>query len=115
MTLGDPTVAGWFIVACYFAGATLCGIAVRAAWVGSRMAGTWGGEERRARARAAAYRASMLFWIVLATLFVFLGFNKQIDLQTWLTVVGRRSNDHVARPVASVTSSVSTTGVPAWS
>ena len=34
--------------------------------------------------------ASLVFWIMLSVLFVFLGINKQIDMQTWVTDVGRR-------------------------
>ena len=54
------------------------------------MATVYEGIERRVRPRSSAYRASMLFWGILTVLFVFLAINKQIDLQTWLTGIGRR-------------------------
>lgn len=90
--LADITdVAGWIIVACYGVAAALCVWALRVAHAGARRAAAYGGAERRASRRARAYRASMLFWSLLAGLFVFLGFNKQVDLQTWLTDLGRRA------------------------
>ncbi len=90
LAFGDPTIAGWAIVVSYVAAITACVWALRVAWIGAKMAADYPGEERRAAERAAAYRASFLFWALLALLFVFLGLNKQIDLQTWLTDVGRR-------------------------
>lgn len=66
--IGDPTVMGWLTVALYFACALLC-------------AGT-------AR-RAADDRASAVFWWALALTMLLLGVNKQLDLQSWFTAVGR--------------------------
>ncbi len=88
--IGDPTIAGWIIAASYLAVAALCAWAVRVTQIGAKMAAVWTGPERRQRDRAAAYLASLLFWALLVMLFVFLSLNKQIDLQTWLTDVGRR-------------------------
>ena len=88
--IGDPTVAGWVIFSSYFAAAVLCARALRASWIGARMSVEYPGAERRARTRRNAYRASLVFWIMLVTLFVFLGINKQIDMQTWVTDFGRR-------------------------
>jgi hypothetical protein len=90
LAFGDPTVAGWAIVVFYIAATAACVWALRVAWIGAKMAAAYPGEERRAKERSAAYRASFLFWGLLIQLFVFLGLNKQIDLQTWLTDVGRR-------------------------
>jgi hypothetical protein len=83
-------VAGWIIVACYGVAAALCVWALRVAHAGARRAAAYGGQERRASVRVRPYRASMLFWLLVAGLFVFLAFNKQVDLQTWLTDLGRR-------------------------
>ena len=90
IALTGADVAGWIIVACYFVAVALCGWALRVARAGARQAAAHWGRERRACLRARAYQASMLFWGLLAAIFVFLGFNKQVDLQTWLTEVGRR-------------------------
>lgn len=62
----DAPVA-WFVVAAYFASAV-------AAW----LAGSSSGAKRDRH-----------FWYVAAVLLVLLGINKQLDLQTTLTVVGR--------------------------
>jgi hypothetical protein len=62
--IGDPTVAGWITVAGYFVAAAIC-------WKRAR------GEEN--------YSVWLLFTIGL----VFLGINKQLDLQTWFTQVGK--------------------------
>lgn len=68
--IGDPTVMGWITVAAYFFAALLC-------W--RQMIGERGGS-----------RETRIFWGVLTFLFVFLGINKQLDLQTWFTLTGRR-------------------------
>jgi hypothetical protein len=90
LAFGDPTVAGWAIVVFYVAAITACVWALRVAWAGAKLAAAYSGEDRRARDRSAAYKASFLFWALLILLLVLLGLNKQIDLQTWLTDVGRR-------------------------
>lgn len=65
--IGDPTVAGWVTVAVYALCATLAlGVATRAGR----------GRERQ-------------FWIMMTGLMVFLGVNKELDLQTALTMTGR--------------------------
>ena len=70
--IGDPTVMGWLTVAAYFAAALLC---LREAVAAGR---THGAQEK------------MLFWGTLTMLLVVLGFNKQLDFQTLLTLTGRR-------------------------
>src|SRR3954468_15751872 len=65
--IGDPTLLGWTTVVAYFAAALACG----------RTAAAKGGRPTP-------------FWSLLSLLLVFLGFNKQLDLQSVLTEIGRR-------------------------
>lgn len=64
--IGDPNVVGWVTVVGYLSAAILCWLACRRA-------------ERRVRA----------FWGSLAAILLLLGINKQLDLQTALTELGR--------------------------
>ncbi len=73
--IGDPSAMGWATVAFYFAAAGLAGVVV------ARSAGF------PARTR----RAERLFWIALCALLIALGVNKQLDLQSLLTAIGRCS------------------------
>jgi hypothetical protein len=69
--IGDPSVFGWVTVGGYLLAGSLCALcAIRA----SR-------ELRDPRQRQ--------FWTVLAVVMLALGINKQLDLQTWFTEVGR--------------------------
>jgi hypothetical protein len=69
--IGDPTVMGWITVVAYFAAALLC--------------------FRQAVAKPTSVsREKKVFWSTLTILLIFLGFNKQLDLQTLLTLTGRR-------------------------
>ncbi len=68
--IGDPTLLGWLTVVAYALALVLCVMAFR-------NAGTIAGG-----------RAEGL-WAVLACLMLGLGINKQLDLQTWFTQVGR--------------------------
>lgn len=70
--IGDPTVMGWLTVVAYFWVAALC---LRKALVARGLAGA---------------RSLFLFWGLTAGILVLLGINKQLDLQTWLTLTGRR-------------------------
>lgn len=70
--IGDPTVMGWVTVAAYFGAAFLC---LR---------------ELTAVLRKQGGREKTVFWAALTALLVLLGFNKQLDLQTLLTLTGRR-------------------------
>jgi hypothetical protein len=72
--IGDPSVMGWLTVAAYGAAAVLCALAARNA-----PAGGPGTPERRERR----------LWIWIAALMAFLGVNKQLDLQTLFTRIGR--------------------------
>jgi purine-cytosine permease-like protein len=68
--IGDPTVMGWITVAAYFFTAFLC--------------------FRRFQTTRRSIHASRLFWGGLTLMLVFLGINKQLDLQTWFTLAGKR-------------------------
>jgi hypothetical protein len=73
--IGDPTVLGWVTVAAYFIAALACGLA---AWRDPMADGT-----RRPRGRPSR------FWLALAGLMIALGINKQLDLQSLVTQIGR--------------------------
>ena len=73
--IGDPTPIGWFTTFAYFAATIACGLV----WVTDRQA---------VRTRG---RGSPGFWMVLTVLLLLLGINKQLDLQTLLNDVGRRT------------------------
>jgi hypothetical protein len=73
--IGDPTVLGWVTVAAYIVAALGCGLA---AWREPQSDGT-----RRPRARPSR------FWLALSGLMLALGINKQLDLQSLLTQIGR--------------------------
>jgi hypothetical protein len=72
--IGDPTVVGWLTVVAYLVAAVCCG---RMAWREPRPGG-------RTRSRPSA------FWLLLSAMMVLLGINKQLDLQSFFTFVGRR-------------------------
>jgi len=72
--IGDPTPMGWFIAFAYLVATVGCTIV----WAAERTA------NRRGQT------ASPLFWLVLTVSLLFLGINKQLDLQTLLNDVGRR-------------------------
>lgn len=69
--IGDPTVMGWLTVIAYFSVAVLCLI-------------------RALGASQAGRRGEIIFWSGLGALLLLLGVNKQLDLQTLLTLTGRR-------------------------
>lgn len=70
--IGDPTFMGWFTVFAYALAAALCW---RAGMVSSSV--------------EKPQRAATGLWFGLAALFVILAINKQLDLQSWFTAVGR--------------------------
>lgn len=72
--VGDPTFVGWFTLAAYFGSAWLCGRARRVA---------------PHRGQGASRHGSRLLWGVLAAGLVAFGVNKQLDLQSGLTELGR--------------------------
>ena len=67
--IGDPTFMGWLTVVAYFGAAFACVVAHR----------------KRRRAGHA------WVWPSLCVLLVLLGINKQLDLQSWFTYVGKRT------------------------
>jgi hypothetical protein len=71
--IGDPSVLGWVTVAAYVVSALGCFLAA------SR-------ELRPAGSRPAHFSS---FWLVLASLMIALGINKQLDLQSLITQIGR--------------------------
>jgi hypothetical protein len=75
--IGDPTVVGWVTVFAYFVAAVL---AWRAAHAAYRRAGEMDG--------------ATWFWSLFCAGLVFLGFNKQLDLQTWFTLFFKRQALH---------------------
>jgi len=62
--IGDPTVVGWITVLAYFATCWLC-------------------------LSCARHLRPAVFWWAVTTALLALGINKQLDLQTWFTEVGR--------------------------
>jgi hypothetical protein len=72
--IGDPTPIGWFTVFAYLAVTLACGL-------------NWAAERRRQRR---GDPSSPLFWLGMSGMLLFLGVNKQLDLQTLLGEVGRR-------------------------
>lgn len=65
--IGDPTVIGWVTVVAYGAAALLC----------------YSCKKRYAKTQQGQ------FWWAMTLVMLALGFNKQLDLQTWLTEIGR--------------------------
>src|SRR4051812_25489984 len=74
--IGDPTVGGWFTVVAYVGAALLAYRALRA-------------EQRRTESRTSHGGSLTWFWFLTLTTMVLLGINKQLDLQSWFTEVGR--------------------------
>ena len=69
--IGDPTVAGWITVCLYFVTA---GLAIYLSKRGTR--------NHR-------FAPEGRFWFAIGTIFGFLGLNKQLDLQSAITEIGR--------------------------
>ncbi len=68
--IGDPTFMGWLTVAAYFGVAVLC-----------LLAGRKGLLARQTHVRA--------FWMYLSLVLIALGINKQLDLQSFFTQLGK--------------------------
>ncbi len=68
--IGDPTILGWATVAAYALALVLCVLAFRVA-------------RRTPRDRTGG------LWVIMATLMLALGINKQLDLQSWFSQVAR--------------------------
>lgn len=78
-TIGDPTAYGWLTVAAYFYASWLCWRDWRAS---EAPPGAGGVTILRSRAQRR-------FWLTLALILLALGINKQLDLQSLFTAVGR--------------------------
>lgn len=102
--IGDPTVMGWLTVFAYITVAVLCFQAFKAqkrtpdarvgwrAWLDA-LDSLWkvfGGLRRPLREVPGRARAAA-FWLVLGILLLLLGVNKQLDLQSLITEIGRIS------------------------
>lgn len=74
--IGDPDAMGWTVVGAYLVAGWLC--------LGAAAA-TGPSQERRGAARPARR-----FWSLLAAAMLILAINTQLDLQSLLTIVGRR-------------------------
>jgi hypothetical protein len=72
---GDPTLLGWITTGLYFIVAMMC---VRT-----------GRTTARTAIRPAEGRRHARFWLCIAALLVALGVNKQLDLQTLITQLGK--------------------------
>src|SRR4051812_32221881 len=72
--IGDPNPTAWVIVVAYFVGCGMC---------------VWAGIKERENRDRANEKLIPQFWFVLAGLLFFLGWNKQLDLQTLITQIGR--------------------------
>lgn len=68
-TNGDPTVWGWLIVVAYFVAAFLCAKKIR----------------RFQAIESDSNRTLKTFWILVCTLLLTLGINKQLDIQSLIT------------------------------
>ena len=68
--VGDPTIMAWVVVAAYFAAAIGCFLKAKA---------------------PNGFGNNYSFWLYLAATLLFLGINKQLDLQSWLTETLRDS------------------------
>jgi hypothetical protein len=85
--IGDPSVIGWVTVVAYFLAAWLAFRALREHSRGPHVAPqTYGASEPPALREA---RALTRFWALVLVAMLLLGVNKQLDLQTWFTEVGR--------------------------
>lgn len=71
--IGDPSPMDWGITAIYFLGSVICFLTART-------------EPQTSQHERGRHRR---FWLALAVMMLALGLNKQLDLQTLLTQVGR--------------------------
>lgn len=78
--IGDPDLRGWTITVAYLAACAACALAWRRERSAARLVAA-GSDGRGAYTPA--------FWLALALGMAFLGINKQLDLQTLLTEIGK--------------------------
>src|SRR5262245_24407307 len=79
----------WAVAALLLAAAMLCARARRAAIAGEALASAYPGPERRAAARAVAYRASRRFWALMAAWLVLLAADRALHGAEHLTDLAR--------------------------
>lgn len=83
LAIGDPTLLGWLTFAAYAVAAALCWRAQRVSARDAARAGTLAAGE------ATRQRLLARWWLGLAILMLLLGLNKQADLQTLMTELGK--------------------------
>jgi hypothetical protein len=71
--IGDPTFLGWFTTVCYFITTIFC---IRSYCLQTRLHDQKG-------------KNGAILWLWLGLLYLLLGFNKQLDLQTLLSAIGK--------------------------
>lgn len=81
--VGDPTLLGWLTFVAYFVACAACVRAMLSSRFGAQKLAQVSPEE------ANNQRALAVMWLGLSVLMLLLGMNKQLDLQTLLTEVGR--------------------------
>lgn len=90
--IGDPGVVGWLTVVAYFAAAALAYRALRLHRAGARDPSLLGGGSAQVAgsSRVVVDEAMLVrFWGLVLLSMLILGINKQLDLQTWFTEIGR--------------------------
>ena len=75
--IGDPTIGGWITVAGYFGAAILAYRALRLH------------HREQTPSTSINQRTLVRFWLIVLCAMALLGVNKQLDLQSWFTEVGR--------------------------
>ncbi len=73
-TIGDPSIMGWLTVAAYFMAA---GLSLLVSVNSARLF------------PSPTLRKQKVFWLMTACVLFFLGINKQLDLQSYLTAIGK--------------------------
>jgi hypothetical protein len=73
--IGDPTLIGWLTVLAYFVTAFLCLLCAR--------------KINKSAKNPSKYLSHHWWWYFLAIMMLLLGINKQLDLQSWLTITGK--------------------------
>jgi predicted outer membrane lipoprotein len=74
-TIGDPTFMGWLTVVAYLLTAILAVISAL--------------KVDKINTHKQKYYTNQFIWWLIALILLFLGINKQLDLQSWLTVTGK--------------------------
>lgn len=75
-SIGDPTFMGWFTVFAYLLTAFLCLMCANPI--------------NKSKAKKKSSKQNNFFWWFLAIVLFCLGINKQLDLQSWFTMIGKQ-------------------------